>query len=63
MDNITRFQSFNTTRNSPVNLNTNMPMPPPHLLRNNVNTNPFNRGVVSGSFNRVPPPPRLNNNA
>ena len=63
MENLFRYRDFNTRRNSHVNLNTTMPMPPhPNMINR---TYPYrnNRPFVSGAFNRVPPPPRLNNNA
>lgn len=59
MDNRNRFHSFNTTSNSHVNLNTNMPMPP---VPKRSNPQLQQRRFVSGTFNRVPPPPTLNNN-
>lgn len=69
MTNFTKYKGFNTYRNSHVNLNTNMPIPPhPNLIKNNhpkftPYSTPYSTPYVSGSFNRVPPPPRLNNNA
>jgi hypothetical protein len=73
MDNFTRYNAFNTTRNSHLNLNTNMPMPThPNVLNNyyktvNPNQNTKNtkntkNNFVNGSFNRIPPPPTLANN-
>lgn len=58
MDNQRRFKSFNTSSNSHINLNTNMPMPPPPKLNPQLPRTRF----VSGSYNRVPPPPTMGNN-
>jgi len=55
LPNFTQFRSLNTSSNSHVNLNTNMPTPPPPYRNHQ-------KRFVSGSFNRVPPPPTFSNN-
>ena len=69
MDNIRRFNGFNTSSNSHTNLNTRMPTPPlitgynriPHQPIGNPRTFIAN-GVFVNGVNRVPPPPALSNN-
>lgn len=65
------YYSFNTRRNGYTNLNNaripTAPSPNHHKLHNSIQNQNFRnllrRGVRPSMINRVPPKPRLNNNA